>query len=136
MTQDASQSQNAAAQEVDDGFEWAVVEIYGHRRHAGRVREEERIGAKMLRVDIPTLAWRDGDDGKRIAEVTSWTTHFYGAAAIFSFSLTDEASVLSANRPYDRPARLTYRADDTTGDDENEADENESGETGPDVVGF
>ena len=30
-----------------DGWEWAVVEIFGHRRHAGRTREEERFGAKM-----------------------------------------------------------------------------------------
>ncbi|CAN2532581.1 hypothetical+protein [Methylocapsa aurea] len=136
MTQDASQSQNAADQQTDDGFEWAVVEIFGHRRHVGRVREEERIGAKMLRVDVPTLAWRDGDDGKRIAEVTGWATHFYGGPAIFSLSLTDEASVLAANRPYDRPARLTYRADDASGNDASESDENESGETGCDVVGF
>ena len=31
-----------------DGFEWAIVEVLGHRKHAGRVREEERFGAKML----------------------------------------------------------------------------------------
>ena len=36
-----------------DGFEWAIVEVLGHRKHAGRVREEERFGAKMLRIDVP-----------------------------------------------------------------------------------
>ena len=39
--------------EDNDGWEWAIVEIFGHRRHAGRTREEERFGAKMLRIDIP-----------------------------------------------------------------------------------
>ena len=38
----------------NDGWEWAIVEIMGHRKHAGRIREEERFGAKMLRVDVPT----------------------------------------------------------------------------------
>lgn len=81
---------------AEDGWEWAIVEIFGHRCHAGRVREEERFGVKMLRVDIPTK----GDPSAH-----GWTTHFYGGSAIFSYSLTDEASVMRANRPYE-PAGL------------------------------
>ena len=92
----------------DDGFEWAVVEIFGHRSHAGRIREEERFGNKMLRIDIPT----DGDPAK------GWTTHFYGAASIFSVALSDEASVLKFNRPYVSPYRLTApRATEEDDDD-------------------
>lgn len=30
---------------------YAVVEIFGHRRHVGRILEVERFGIKMLRVD-------------------------------------------------------------------------------------
>jgi len=102
------QSQN---QDIEaDGFELAIVEIFGHRRHAGRTREEERFGAKMLRVDVPKLEWSGEEDGKRRAIVTGWTTYYYGGSAIFSFSLTDEATVIRANRPYDAPARLTYSA--------------------------
>lgn len=83
-----------------NGWEWAVVEIFGHRRHAGRTREEERFGAKMLRVDIPV----DGDPAK------GWETHYYGGASIFSFTLTDEASVLRANKPYESPYRKSLPA--------------------------
>lgn len=32
---------------------WAVVELMGHVRMAGRVTEEERFGCKMGRIDIP-----------------------------------------------------------------------------------
>jgi len=85
----------AVAADESNGWEWAVVEIFGHRKHAGRCREEERFGAKMLRVDIPT---------KDAAGVVSWETHFYGGASIFSYTLTDEASVMLANRPYERPS--------------------------------
>lgn len=54
---------------VDDGWEWAIVEVFGHRRHAGRIREEERFGAKMLRIDVPN---------KGAPAEHGWTTHWYG----------------------------------------------------------
>ncbi len=44
--------------DAEPKFEWAIVEIFGHRRHAGRTIEEERFGAKMLRVDV-LQRWRD-----------------------------------------------------------------------------
>src|SRR5262245_27077873 len=79
-------------------WEWAIVEIFGHRKHAGRTREEERFGAKMLRVDVPVK----GDP-----EANGWESHFYGGSSIFSYTLTDEASVMRLNKPYE-PAS-TYR---------------------------
>lgn len=114
MTEQTQVEQDAAerqiAEEAEDaqmraeGWEWAIVEIFGHRRHAGRTREEERFGAKMLRVDIPN----DADPANK-----GWTTHFYGGASIFSFSLSDRATVMRLNRPYTAPSRLFYaRADD------------------------
>jgi hypothetical protein len=33
--------------------EWAVIELLGHRRVAGRVREVQIAGAGFLRIDIP-----------------------------------------------------------------------------------
>lgn len=81
---------------VDDGWEWAIVEVFGHRRHAGRIREEERFGAKMLRIDVPN---------KGAPAEHGWTTHWYGGASIFSLTLTDEASALRSNKPYESPSR-------------------------------
>lgn len=45
----------AAADTTDDGplDTWAIVEMLGHRRLAGRVREVQLAGAGMLRLDIP-----------------------------------------------------------------------------------
>lgn len=88
---------------ADDGFEWAVVEVFGHRRHAGRAREEERFGAKMLRIDIPQLKWPEDQPDAKDPTVTEWVTHFYGGASIFSYTLTDEQTVFQINRPY-KPA--------------------------------
>lgn len=109
--------QDAAAPADGDGFEWGVVEIFGHRRHAGRVREEECFGAKMLRVDVPIVVFRESETAARAPVIDGWKTHYYGGGAIFSFSLTDEESVMRANRPYEPAGRLTYRdtADDADG---------------------
>jgi hypothetical protein len=90
-----------------DGWEWAIVEIFGHRRHAGRAREEERFGAKMLRIDVPMK----GDPA-----ANGWETHWYGGSSIFSYTLTDEASALRINKPYEAPTRYSLPAPDY-GDD-------------------
>ena len=87
----------------DDGWEWAVVEIMGHRRHVGRTREVERFGAKMIRVDVPAC----GNPAEH-----GWITHFYPGSALFSFTPTDEASALRANRPYEPPALYALSAPD------------------------
>lgn len=103
--------------EATDGFEWAIVEVFGHRRHIGRIREEERFGAKMLRVDVPMI----GADGRTAA----WLTHWYGGSALFSVTHTDEATVLRANRPYEpagrylpAPERDSEFGDENTGGEE------------------
>lgn len=101
------QAQPEAAPE-DTGWEWAVVEVFGHRKHAGRIREEERFGAKMLRIDIPTK----GDP-----EAHGWQTHWYGGPSIFSLTLTDEATAMKANKPHESPSRYSLPAPD---DDEEE----------------
>lgn len=77
-------------------WDWAIVEIFGHRQHAGRCREEERFGAKMLRVDVPLK----GDPA-----ANGWETHWYGGSSIFSYTLTDEDSVMRSNKPYEPPSR-------------------------------
>lgn len=84
--------------------EWAVVEIMGHLRTAGRIFEVERFGAKLLRVDVPI-----GDE---------WATEFFGGSAIYRIRhCTEEMArqiAISLGDP--RPARpappaaaLTYR---------------------------
>ncbi len=111
--------QNVAdAAEAD--FEWAVVEIMGHRKHAGRVREEERFGAKMLRVDVPTVVLTPPTEegGQPTATVEKWTTHWYGGPSIFSFTLTDEESVMRINRPYYSPQRYIAPPDRFDEDDD------------------
>ena len=93
-----------------DGWEWAIVEVFGHRPRAGRTREEERFGAKLLRIDIPV-----GGD----AAANGWETVFYGGSSIFSFSLSDKATCNRINKPYEPPARRSLPApEEITFDDD------------------
>lgn len=63
-----------------EAFEgWAIVELMGHRRLGGLVREETRFGAAMLRIDVPS------SDGERMA------TQWYGGGAIYCVTPTTEA---------------------------------------------
>jgi hypothetical protein len=110
----AAQTESVA---VEDGWEWAHVEIMGHREHWGRTRQEERFGSKMLRVDVPVIKRAAefevgagaGSDPKPAALTIEWQTHFYSGAAIFSYRPTDEATVMLKNKPYESPYRTRYR---------------------------
>lgn len=76
--------------------EYAIVEVFGHRRIVGEIREVEQYGAKMLRIDVP----KDGDFANGV------TTQLYGGAAIFSVTPCDLQTVTRLNEP--RRAAGTY----------------------------
>lgn len=56
---------------------WAIVEIMGHRRLAGRVSEQEFAGSGFVRLDIPS------------EDVTD-ATQLYSPAAIYAITPTTE----------------------------------------------
>ncbi|QOZ25345.1 hypothetical protein [Bradyrhizobium sp. CCBAU 51753] len=112
---DTATIEQPAAASADNGWQWVHLEVMGHRSHWGRVREEERFGTKMLRIDVPSFenqqAYLEAVGAKERSEpILAWETHYYSGASIFSFRLTDEATVMQANKPYQSPSRLTYRA--------------------------
>lgn len=57
--------------------QWAIVELMGHVRVAGRVTEEEHFGAKLGRIDIPA---HDG----------GFTTQFFGGSSVYRLTPTTE----------------------------------------------
>lgn len=82
---DTTTIEQPAATPVDESWTWAILEVFGHRRHVGRAREEEKFGSKLCRIDVPKL----GAGG----EIT-WSSHYYGGSSIFSFTPTDEPTVM------------------------------------------
>lgn len=100
---------------------WAIVELMGHVRIAGRVTEEEHFGAKLGRIDIPT-----GD---------GFVTQFFGGSSVYRMTPCSEAAargVAAANVPqpvhsWELPALPQYDDEDSvidaydqSGDPDNE----------------
>lgn len=106
---------NATAKPEFEG--WAIVELMGHRKLAGYVREVTIAGAAMLRLDIPS------DEP---------ITQYYGASALYCLTPTTEdlaKKVAQASRPtpvsrYELPETTSApRRLDTDDDDENDDDD-------------
>lgn len=69
----------------DETFdEWAIVELMGHRRLAGRIREVQLAGAGFLRLDIPAA----GDDPGR--------TQYIAPGSVYALHPVDEATARAA----------------------------------------
>lgn len=68
---------------------WAIVELMGHIRMAGRLTEEERFGGKLGRLDVP------GEDD-------TFTTVYFNSNSLYRLTVSTEAvarRVAEANRP-------------------------------------
>lgn len=92
---------------------------------------------KMLRIDVPkVVTFERADPGGPAVRLDppriEWITHYYGGASIFSFTLTDEATVMAKNKPYERPSYLTFSpyendapVDQVSGREEDDLDNDE-----------
>jgi hypothetical protein len=77
------------ADQVDRFESWAIVELMGHVRMAGRVTEEELFGSKLGRVDCPM------PDG-------GYSTVYFGGGSVYRLSPCTEAvarAVAQVSRP-------------------------------------
>jgi hypothetical protein len=73
---------------------WCVLELFGHRRLAGMVMEQEIAGASFLRIDVPA------------AEGGVAATQLYSASAIYAITPTTE-EVARAFGARHQPAPVT-----------------------------
>ena len=71
-------------QQTDAFDEWAIVDVMGHQRYAGRVTEQTIAGQGFIRVDMP------GDDEH------SAMTKLFAPGAIHSISPCTEAVARAA----------------------------------------
>lgn len=68
--------------------QWAIVELMGHVRLAGKLTEVERFGCKMGRIDIPR-----GE---------GFYTKFFGGQSVYAITLvSEEAARAVASRAED-----------------------------------
>lgn len=85
---------------MDQQAVWAIVELMGHVRLAGRLTEEEKFGAKVGRLDIP-----QGD---------GYITQFFGGSSIYRITIVTEEVARSVCKqtspepvqPWDYPKQI------------------------------
>lgn len=72
---------------------WAILELMGHRRLGGYIREEQLAGAAFVRIDVPRpLAEAEAPSVAYEVEATQ----FYAPAAIYCITPTTEAMARAA----------------------------------------
>lgn len=68
--------------------QWALVELFGHTRIAGRVSEQTIGGCSFVRVDVPELPEAPG------LSPTQAVTKLFGQGAIYAITFLDEAATM------------------------------------------
>ena len=72
---------------------WAILELMGRRRLAGRLSEATIGGAKLIRIDIPLP--------------TGEVTQFYGGSAVYCITPTTEEIARRAAARLESPAPVS-----------------------------
>lgn len=65
--------------------EWAIVEVMGHHRYAGKVTEQAIGGCNFVRVDVPLIEASGTSDAQQPF------TKLLGQASIFAITPVSEA---------------------------------------------
>jgi hypothetical protein len=87
---------------------WAIVEVMGHTRLAGRVSEQAVGGCNFVRVDVPELDVPES----RYTEATTIPafTKLLGQASIFSITPCDEQTARRAAASFQTVPFATFVA--------------------------
>jgi hypothetical protein len=73
--------------------QYAILELFGHARIAGRISEQVFGGAALVRVDVPEVSYveREYNKPERTVTIPAHTRSF-GGAAIYAINWCDEAA--------------------------------------------
>ena len=79
---------------------FAIVELFGHQRVAGRISEQSFGGDSFVRVDVPEVSFeeRDYGDERLQTRVIQAHTRTFGAKAIYAINWCDEQTAAIRSR--------------------------------------
>jgi len=73
---------------------WAIVDVMGHQRYAGKVTEETLAGAGFIRVDVPEIA--HDRNGQMLMHPIQPFTKLLAPGSIHSITPTSEETARAA----------------------------------------
>lgn len=83
---------------------WAIVELLGHRRLGGFVREETLFGVAMVRIDIPSA--RDSLGVPLSGNGETIATQYYSPSALYALTpASEEAARIAAAHAQPAPVK-------------------------------
>lgn len=86
-------------QQQEKGFEqWAIVDLFGHQRIAGKVTEQTIGGCSFVRVDVPALDPMKVTSygAEKIRPAVPGFTKLYGNGAIYGMTFVTEETAKAA----------------------------------------
>jgi hypothetical protein len=76
--------------------QWAILELFGHQKVAGRVSEYTLGGVSFVRVDVPEIEAQDHSSPMERKRTVHAHTRCFGPAAIYAINWCDEQTALIA----------------------------------------
>lgn len=93
---------------------WAVLELFGHQRIAGKVSEHVFGGANLVRVDVPEVVVTEWDYDEsppvRRQRLVQAHTRSFGAGAIYAVNWCDEDVAIEAAKSIKHEPLKPYQA--------------------------
>lgn len=91
---------------------WAIVELFGHQRIAGRISEQNFGGAHFVRVDVPEIVATthryEAGERVEVRRLIDAHTRSFGAGAIYSVNWCDEATARIAAQSIEHEPLAPY----------------------------
>ena len=91
---------------------WGIVEINGHRTHAGEIKTREIFGSGIMRIFIPNTQGKPPEE------------RYYPIRSIFSVTMTDEATARAKAKELE-PRETIIEDEDGRWDNDDEDDDEE-----------
>lgn len=101
-----SDTEKTALDPTGDRFFWAILELMGHQREVGLVREITFAGAGFIQVVIP-----------QDPEESVWRQRLFSPAAIYAINPCLKEEALSRMFPISRPSAANPGSSGWDGDD-------------------
>ena len=90
----------AAAPDQAQETTWAIVELMGHQRIAGRISQQAFGGANLIRIDVPEVVLMEQHyttgERQEVQVTIPAHTRSLGAASIYGINWCDEAAATIA----------------------------------------
>lgn len=86
---------NEKSEQTNDGGQWVILELFGHKVVAGYLTKDESLGAPLIRLEIPETSRSQG-----------FTRHYHPNAIYSCTYVNEQAARLTAEQVHESPINI------------------------------